>query len=558
MPRPPSFPDFIEDELLRAPMTLDSVIDAVQERWRLRLPLHKASDGDPARALRQHRGDLIQQTLRTLRETAQADLRADFAPAASVPGLARPAPGRATRSADLSLIDDDDVAVDIEIARCTQAIKQGAEAELRDLHTYTSALVHDINVSRDTNPFGPERFARALWRGVQTLPLGRSLQAAFMRDAAAPLAEALRRAYASASRRLHDQGVAPAAYRTFVFGSGTAWGADLTRYRPSEDPTLGHAPAPLASDPPGGWPAPAPAPAPTLAPTPAPANSVLPAAPRLPAQRTTAAHAPSSASSTPLPPRADELLDRLFEAMLQERGLAASTQALLARLPPVMHRLVQTDPAPLAAYDHPAWRFISQMAHDIECCPPASLPRVLALCNSLVDHLAATQPLQAAAFTWAIVRLAATRQHALEQALAAAAPQVDRLQRIARDEASATSAAVPLDIGSLDTVPASLMPEPGPAPALAVGAFSLQQASAPGTHLRCHLQGRWRHLMTLWGDTDSELVLLLEPPTGRLWALRQSALARLLAETLVRPVRVRSLVRRAADRLLRASPAPAH
>ena len=193
---------------------------------------------------------------------------------------------------------------------------------------------------------------------------------------------------------------------------------------------------------------------------------------------------------------------------------------------------------------------MNQLVFDIECGPPAHQPRLLALGGSLVDHLASAEALSQASFTWAIARLAAARQHALEQALMAAAPQVERLQRISLDEASSDSAAVPLDIGSLDTVPAGLMPE-SERPAAQPGAFTLLQASVPGTQMRCHLQGRWRHLMTLWSDPDSESVLLLEPPSGRLWALRQTALSRLLGERLARPLRLRSLVRRAADRLLR-------
>lgn len=525
MSRRPSFPDFIEEELLRVPMTLNAVIDAVQARWRLRLQRPAPGDGDPARALHQHRAELVTQTLRTLRETAQADLRSYLSNpvgGAVVPGLAKPGQPRPGRSSDLSLIDEDDVAVDIEIVRCTQAIKQAAEAELRDLHTYTSALVHDLNVARDTNPFGPERFVRALWRGVQQLPLSRPLLAAFMHDAAGPLAEALRKAYASASLRLQEQGVVPAAYRTFVFGGGTAWGTDLGRYRPSED-------LHLLQDSLSGRPRP-----------PTPAVSAPPPA-----------ASPASTRGKP-PAQWVELLDRLFGAMQQERGLAAPTQALLARLQPVMLRLVQTDPTPLDAYDHAAWRFMNQLVFDIECGPPAHQPRLLALGGSLVDHLASAEALSQASFTWAIARLAAARQHALEQALMAAAPQVERLQRISLDEASSDSAAVPLDIGSLDTVPAGLMPE-SERPAAQPGAFTLLQASVPGTQMRCHLQGRWRHLMTLWSDPDSESVLLLEPPSGRLWALRQTALSRLLGERLARPLRLRSLVRRAADRLLRSA-----
>ena len=535
MSRQPAFPDFIDEELLRVPMTLDTVIDAVHERWRMRLPHHQPGDPDPARSLRMHRGALVAETLRALREMTLADLAPSpgtAGPAGLAPGpvpgnAARSGAGRPARPQDLALIDEDDVAVDLEIARCARFVKQEAEAELRELHTYTSALVHDLNVARETNPFGPERFARALWLGVQRLPLGKPVQVAFMHDAAEPLAETLRRAYASASQRLQAQGVEPAAYRTIVFGGGTAWGSDLSRYRPSEglhELQAGKAAAWLAPD--------------------------TPARPPPPAAQGPAQPKPPPVAPAAADPQRAELLARLFHAMRQERGLADHTHELLARLQPVILRLVQSDAAPLEAYDHPAWRLMNQLAFDIECSSPGLLARLLSLGNSLAEHLAGTPQVKAAHFTWAIVRLAAARQHALDQAVAAAGPQIARLQRIARDEASAATAAVPLDIGTLDTVPAKLLPEPAPErrPSASLDAA---QASTPGTHLRCHLQGRWRHLMALWQEPGSEMVLLLEPAQGRLWALRQPALARLLAESLARPLRPRSLVRRAADRLLR-------
>ena len=547
MSRRPTLPDFIEEELLRVPMTLDAVIDAVVDSWRQRLPPHRAVDGDPARVLRQHGAELIQEAQRSLRESTHADLQAAASAAATadlspglglsgVPGLMRAATPAGPGQPDLSLIDEDDVAVDIEIVRCTQAIKQVAEVELRDLHTYTSALVHDLNVARDTNPFGPERFVRALWRGVQRLPLGRAVQVAFMHEAARPLSQAMRKAYASASQRLQGQGVAPAAYRTIVFGGGTAWGADLARQRPGEDPTPAQ---------------------PSLAARAAAAGGRMPGTPvlssHLPMAHAASPGAAATAAALGGPPaqaaQAAELLARLFEALQQERGLAPPCQALLARLQPSLLRLAQADTSLLAAYDHAAWRFMDQLAFDIECTAPVLLARQLALCAGLVDHLAAEQPISGASFTWAIVRLAAARRHGLEQALEVAMPQIDRLHRMARHPASAASGAAPLDVGTLDTVPADLLPEPD-RPAPAAGAFGLLQAATPGTHLRCHLQGRWRHLMALWFDPDSELLLLQEPASGRLWALRENAMLRLLAEALARPLRVRSLVRRAADRLL--------
>ena len=137
MPRRPTLQDFIDDELLRAPMTFYAVIDTVQQRWRLRLPPHSRRDGDPARALQLHRHALVSEALQALRTAAQLDQATGRRPA-TAHNAPPPAPGPAL--AELSLIDEDDVAADVEIARCNQTIRQTAEAELRELHTYTSAL----------------------------------------------------------------------------------------------------------------------------------------------------------------------------------------------------------------------------------------------------------------------------------------------------------------------------------------------------------------------------------------------------------------------------------
>ncbi len=530
MSRRPTQHDFIDDELLRAPLTFDGVIDAVLTHWRPRLPGHNRLDGDPVRALQQHRGDLVAEALRHLRSAALADLQASPVPA-SYTAAAAPthpqtdAPPVPMEPLALSLIDEDDVAVDIEIARCTQTIRQSAEAELRELHTFTSALVNDVNVARDTNPFRPERFVRALWAGLQQVPLSLPVQTAFLHEAAVPLAEALRRGYAAASRRLEEQGVIPAAHRTIVYGGSTAWGVDLTGSRALSGLQTLHDSLPVSPDPLGAT----------------DAGAATPQAHRVP--RPAAAGGPD--------PQLIELLVRLLTAIQDDRALAPQTIALLQRLQPTVLRLALHDATPLDAYDHPVWRFMDQLAHDLECSAPAHLARLLGLCRNLVDHLAAARPPDGSHFSWATMRLAAARRHALAQALTAAGPQIARLQRICMAEGGNTTAAMPLDIGTLDTVPADLMPDEV-RPSARASAVLLIQASEPGTCLRTYLQGEWRQLTCLWQDGGHEVMLLAEPAADRLWALRQGAFARLLAEGLARPMRVRSLVRRAADKVLHA------
>jgi hypothetical protein len=518
----PTLLDFIDDELLRAPMTIDQVIDVVQEQWRGRMPAHGRADADPSRVLYHHRGEVVTQALVTLRASAMADLQAATADPAAP---ARPAADAGDLM--LSLIDEDDVAVDIGIARCTEAVKLKAEIDLRELQTYTSALANDLNVSRDSNPFRPERFVRALWAGVQTLPLSGALKAAFMQAAAEPLATALRRSYAAARQRLEEQGVTPASYRTIVVSGNTHWGASLSRYQPPDD--LHRLRDSMA--------APLDALTRTATPTMAP--------PRAAPEATTRPRPPGGGPD----PQLIELLARLFESIQTDFNLAPDTVAVLQRLQPTALRVALRDPSLLDRYDHALWRFMDQLAHDIELSAPAQRLRLLGLGRNLVDHLSQAEARDSHGFAWALERLLAAQRQALAQAALAAEDDIHKLQRVLLAEAMPTTRTMPLDIGNLDTVPADLMTQPTPpADAAALGASGLP----PGATLRAYLQGEWRTLQSLWQDDHHELTLLREPATDRRWALHQRALVRLLNEGLAHRYKVRSLVRRAAEKVLRA------
>ena len=72
-----------------------------------------------------------------------------------------PPPPPSRSDSNSSLVDDDDVTADIEIARIVERANMELEEPLRELRTYTSALVGDVNTARDTNPLRPEVWVRA-------------------------------------------------------------------------------------------------------------------------------------------------------------------------------------------------------------------------------------------------------------------------------------------------------------------------------------------------------------------------------------------------------------
>jgi hypothetical protein len=335
---------------------------------------------------------------------------------------------------------------------------------------------------------------------------------------------ALRMAYAGAVARLDEQGVEPAAHRTILYPSATVWGGDGGRWRAPEvlQSLRDSMPMPL-----GDLPAPPAVRSPAAAPAPA---------------RATAAPPPAT------DPQLIELLSRLFDAIQGDRGVPADVAALLQRLQPTVLRVALLDPSLLTSYDHAVWRFMDQVAHQIALCAPSDRLRLSGLCRNLIDHLAGGEASDSSRFTWALDRLAANHRHGLSQAVAAAAPVIARLLRAAQADAQPSTATMPLDVGTLDTVPAALLPDE-PLPPAADPRAAL--AGRPGDHWRVYLQGDWRALQLLWHDDGHELWLLRENAADRQWAVRVHAIERLRQERLAHPLRVRSLVQRAAAKVMK-------
>jgi len=500
-PRTPTLNEFVDDEMLRAPLLFDQVTDAVVELWRQTMGGALRHGTDTARVLQNHRGDLVAHAVRSLRQ----QIRSTQGAAAPTSAAIAPPPARL----ELSLIGEDEVAADIEVSRAVERVKSMAEFELRELQAYTSALVGDFNVSKDTNPFRPEAYVRALWDGAQSLPLNRGAQAAFLHDAADPLARTLRQGYAAACTRLDEQGVEPAVYRTIVVSPSSrgpsaeqtlAFGVSLQEIRDS-------LPMPLDE--------------PTSS-----AQGALGGGPRVDQQLV-------------------DLLSRLFDAIQSDRHLTPACLALLLRLHPTALRLAVHDTTMLDDYDHPVWRFMDRLAFGISTAHVIEHDRWLSFARQLVDHLVGDGAADTARFEWALSRIEAYERHCFERAVLVAQPEITNLQ-LATDRS-----AQPIDVGTMDTVPAELLPDAS-ASATTPAATSLQLR--PGQHMRAYLQGDWRQLQLLWTDELGEVWLLADAAAPRHWALRLSAVERLAAEKLAIPLRPRSLVRSAADRMLRSMP----
>lgn len=551
MAHSPQYQLFVDDELDRAPMLIDQVLQTVEEQAGRGAP-PRALDGAPPSDLRQvltqQRGALIRRFCQSLREQVTAS---------------RPGQESASRGAPrqaLSLVDESEVAADVELSRTVEAIASVAEYELRELRAYTSALVGDVNVSRETNPFRPEVYARALWTAASPLPQGHAV--ALMRQAAMPLAQALRVAYAAATTRLEDAGVEPGAYRTIILPAGSrtarrdgspavdeAVPSDLHELRDSM-------PVPLDGAPPAN--------APSLEEALRRADEMIRLLPDEAGLATRSQVLESqrmrllNSAGTRVDQQLIELLTRLFDAILTDRALAPQVQVLLSRLHACVLRVALRDAGMLDSFDHPVWQFIDHVAFASELHPRDDDPlreKLHAYTQSLIDNLVRESVPDAALFRWALDRLKALDRHLYEQRRQHAQPQIDALQREALATETRplpiTPADTPIDIASLDTVPAELLDHRDTVARAAIASPIWLASHQPGDWVRLFLDGHWQIAQLLWRSESATVWLYAEAHEGITWALRRPAVELLHREGLLNPLRPHSLIERAAESVLR-------
>lgn len=564
---------FVDDELMRAPLLAEQVIEETLTAIRRDgggSPRERMLLADVQRTLNGHRPLVVREFSRSLKEQVQRELAGS--------GGDSTRPGLPSGLGALSLVDEQQVEVDVEMSRAIEAIRSVAEYEMRELMSYTSALVGDMDVARDYNPFRPEVIARALWDGAQSLPLQQPYQLAFMRFACMPLAHLVRKTYAGACSRLEQMGVEPAVYRTIiVVGSRRSAIQPDSFFDPNANRAESTTPLPGAGT---------------------RVTSTSPVDPRAAAAAKAAGGAGSGMSIDQVLTRTDELLrnlpadgdrrqrehlrtaqqqalmdsatrpadrelidlmSRLFDAVLGDRRLDPDMQNLVSRLQAPALRLTLRDPATLDNYTHPVWLLMDRIALQGQlhpAAPDAERTRMLRFMHGLLDTLAQEQSKDSDAFRWARERVMAYERHRFEERRSAAEAELHSLQAL-EDQAVAggpppTSPGA-LDVGQLDTVPADLLDDLSTAHADAppTDAQLWLQSRRSGEWVHMFMQGGWVNAQLLWYGRHREYWLFADGGSINTWAVRRRALERMLDQQLMTSLAPRSLIRDAASRVLR-------
>ena len=529
---PARLQQFVDDEMLRAPLLFDQVIEGGLDRLRKQLPalspLQRALVADLMQALQSQRHRLAEHFLRALRDQVREDLDWHLPKPASAakPPLA------------LALVDEDEVALDVELSHTIESIKSSCEHELRELATYTSALVGDMDVSRDHNPFRAETHARALVAASRALALSRGHQVWLMREAGQALAQLLRKTYAAASSRLETQGIEPAAYRTVILPSGTRSSGrfGVTTYSPDLHRMRDSMPAPLS-----------------VTPAAAVRASAVPvaAATRLEHWADIA-----SASASRADRQAVELVSRLFEAMLADERVPADAAPVIAHLHGPALRMTLRDAGLLDQDKHPLWRFINRLVFEAQMTPDVHDPdrvQLLKLALGTAEQLVREPTQEARLYRWALERLEAFLKKRYTRRVSAASSHIGALQKLedklAAGQVTPSTLHGMLDVQQLDTVPAELMEAAAPVPGSRADAEAWLDSLLPSDWVRLFLQGRWVHASLLWPGERREVWLFGDGASDATWAVRRNALLMMHGAKLAKKLKQRNIVGAAAMRV---------
>lgn len=113
----------------------------------------------------------------------------------------------------LSMLAEDQIDEDIEVARIVQSVESEAEWELRQFAALCSGLQGRDGIAADANPLHPGLVARALRRSLDPFNLHRGARLLLLKQVGPLLGKRLQQVYAQQCAALEQQGVQPAHYR---------------------------------------------------------------------------------------------------------------------------------------------------------------------------------------------------------------------------------------------------------------------------------------------------------------------------------------------------------
>ena len=230
-------------------------------------------------------------------------LRDEFARRPTDDGATGPAGTAPLRLDQLTLVDDQQIEEDIEVARVIQRVDTAADAELRDLCALCATLRGASAALPELVPLRPEVAARALSRSLHTLGLDRPARLLALRVVGTALAERLVTLVREHTQELRRWGVEPVAYQLRIT-------PELQRVGSRDDGAM-----------------------------------------RRLAGRLGGAKAP-----------ADQLIPRLLVQVAEQSQLDPRLGALLQRLAGPAVRSAKVEPAVLSSLQHPMWRLVDRIA----------------------------------------------------------------------------------------------------------------------------------------------------------------------------------------------------
>jgi len=230
-------------------------------------------------------------------------LREEFAREPQDDSAARPAAAAPVPIDQLTLVDDQQIEEDIEVARVIQQVDTAAEVELRDLRALCATLRSAPAALPEVVPLRPEVAARALSRALHALGLARDVRLLALRVVGKAVADRLASLVREHTQELKRWGVEPLPYQLRVT-------PELQRAASPDDGAMRRLAGKLGA----------------------------PAAP------------------------ADQLIPRLLAQVAAQTHLDPALSRLLQRLAAPALRSANIESGVLSSFQHPVWRLVDRIA----------------------------------------------------------------------------------------------------------------------------------------------------------------------------------------------------